>query len=182
MSGPRKMDRLAPPLMHAFRTAYEKRDARKKLDLRDEDGERIIAARRLSSRAPISEAGLRREVVRDLVNLMNTTNLAAAIDLDAAAEVRNSILNYGFPDLAHRTIDEHGTADIGSEIETALGEFEPRLIRSTIRARRDDRVDASELRLRFLVSAELRCQPVNVPVEFIAELEVDTGKIKIDRL
>lgn len=182
MSGSRKMDRLAPPLMFAFRTAYEKRDARKKLDLRDEDGERVIAARRASSRAPISETGLRREVVRDLSNLMNTTNLGAAVDLDAAPEVRTSILNYGFPDLAHRTIDEHSITDIGSEIATALSEFEPRLVRDSIRAQRDNRVDVTELRIRFVVSADLRCQPVNVPVEFVAELEMDSGKIKIDRL
>ena len=45
-----KNDRLAPPLMYAFRTAHEKRDAKAKLDLRDEAGERVIAARRLTIR------------------------------------------------------------------------------------------------------------------------------------
>jgi type VI secretion system protein ImpF len=32
------------------------------------------------------------------------------------------------------------------------------------------------------VKADLRARPVNVPVEFIAEVELDSGKIKIDRL
>ena len=37
--------------------------------------------------------------------------------------------------------------------------------------------------LRFLVNAELaRSSRVNVPVEFVAEVELDSGKIKIDRL
>ena len=30
---PSKFDRLAPPLMHAFRAAHEKRDARQHVDL-----------------------------------------------------------------------------------------------------------------------------------------------------
>src|SRR4029077_2419796 len=47
---------------------------------------------------------------------------------------------------------------------------------------RDDTVSPDELRVRFLVSAALRTQPVEVPVQFIAEVELDSGKIKIDRL
>lgn len=51
-----KNDRLAPPLMYAFRAAHEKRDAKQRLDLRDEAGERVIAARRVTTRSPISES------------------------------------------------------------------------------------------------------------------------------
>ena len=73
-----RKDRLAPPLMYAFRMAHEKRDAKAKLDLRDEAGERVIAPRRMTTRSPISESGLRREVMTDLLSLLNTTNLDAA--------------------------------------------------------------------------------------------------------
>ena len=51
-----KKDRLSPPLMLAFRSAHAARDARKKLDLRDESGERVIAGRRAAGRMPITEA------------------------------------------------------------------------------------------------------------------------------
>lgn len=182
MASSRKLDRLAPPLMHVFRVTHDKRDARQKLDLRDEAGERVIAARRVSSRAPISESGLRREVVRDIVSLMNTTNLGSAEDISGLAEVQRSILNFGLPDLAHRSIDETSIEEIAREIETALMSFEPRLMHNSIRARRDHTVSPDELKLRFLVRADLHCQPVNVPVEFVADVEFDTGKIKIDRL
>src|ERR1700735_3497640 len=100
-------DRLAPPLMYAFRAANEKRDAKKRIDLRDEAGERVIAPRRVTTRIPISESGLRREVMTDLLGLLNTTNLDAAEDLADMPAVRSSILNFGFPDLSHRTIDEN---------------------------------------------------------------------------
>ena len=176
-----KTERLAPPLMYAFRMAHEKKDAKAKLDLRDEGGERIIAARRATTHSPISELILRREVLNDLVNLFNTTNLAAAVDLSTTSAVRGSILNFGFPDLSGRTIDENGLAEVAREIEVALADFEPRLARDTIKARRDANASVDDLKLRFLVKADLLSRPVNVPVEFVAEVEL-SGKIKIDRI
>ena len=50
-----RKDRLSPPLMFAFRSAHAARDANKKIDLRDEAGERVIAGRRSAGRAPITE-------------------------------------------------------------------------------------------------------------------------------
>ena len=99
-----------------------------------------------------------------------------------APEVRKSIINYGFPSLARRTIDENETSGIAREIETALRDFEPRLLAGSIKARRDDTVSPDELRVRFLVSAALKTQPIEVPVQFVAEVELDSGKIKLDRL
>jgi len=167
--------------MYAFRAAHEKKDAKARLDLRDEAGDRVIAARRVTTRAPISESGLRREVMIDLVDLFNTTNLAAAEDLSALVAVRGSVLNYGFPDLSSRTLDENGLGAIAREIEIALADFEPRLDRSSIRAQRDGAAREEELKLRFLVKADLLARPVNVPVEFVAEVELDSGKIKFGR-
>ena len=167
--------------MYAFRAAHEKRDAKQKLDLRDEGGDRVIAARRVTTRGPISDSGLRREVMIDLVGLLNSTNLDSAEDLSSTPAVKRSILNYGFPDLSSRTLDENRVHDIAREIEIALSDFEPRLARESIRAKRDTSIGVNELKVRFVVKADLRTRPVNVPVEFIAEVEVDTGKIKIDR-
>ena len=177
----KKADRLAPPLMHAFRAAHRERDAAKPVDIR-ENGERVLASRRVTTRSPISEGELRSLVAGDLTALFNTVNLDAAEDLSAAPEVRKSILNFGFPDLARLTIDESGVNAVSQFIETALREFEPRVARGSVKARRDNTVSAHELRVRFLVDAELRVEPITAPLQFIAEVEVDTGKIKIDRL
>jgi type VI secretion system protein ImpF len=177
-----KNDRLAPPLMYAFRAAHEKKDAKTPLDLRDSGGERVIASRRVTSRSPISEAGLRREVMTDLISLFNTTNLDSAQELSTAPETRRSILNYGFPDLSWRTLDENGLSQVAREIEIALADFEPRLERNSIQARRDETAREDELKLRFLVKADLISRPLNAPLEFVAEIELDTGKFKIDRV
>ena len=168
--------------MFAFRSAHAARDASTKIDLRDEAGERIIAGRRAAGRAPITETMLRREVAHDLEALMNTIALESAEDLRDFDQVRKSILNYGLPDIAHRSIDESAVDDIKTEIETVLVNYEPRLARDTIHAARDVTVDANELKVRFVVQADLRCEPVDIPVEFVADLEVDSSAIQINRL
>jgi len=90
-------------------------------------------------------------------------------------------LNYGFPDIAHRTIDENSVDDLKDEIKAVLTTYEPRLIPGSVKVARDATVDQAALKIRFTVNADLFCDPVNVPVEFIAEVEMDSGKIQISR-
>ena len=168
--------------MLAFRNAYAARDARKTLDLRDTSGERVIAGRRTSGRTPISEPQLRREVAHDVEVLLNTVALESSDDLARFERVRQSILNFGFPDIAHRSIDEISVDDLKDEITSVLITYEPRLDSKTIRARRDKSIRAETLKLRFVVQADLRCQPINVPVEFIADVDIESGGIQISRL
>ncbi|WP_395665430.1 type VI secretion system baseplate subunit TssE [Methylocella sp.] len=179
MSQGSRKNRLSPPFMHAFRVAFEKKDARQKLDLRDEAGERVVAARRSAARGAVTEAALRREVARDLENLVNATALESSEDLSAFDAVRGSILNYGLPDLIHRTIDDAGVEGVGAEIAAAVKRYEPRLAPATVSVARDDSFDGAELRLRFLVRADLICAPVNAPVEFVADVEIDSSAVAI---
>jgi len=167
--------------MQAFRAAHRSRDAKAPADIR-EGGERVLSSRRMSSRAPISESELRKIVIADVGALLNTVNFDSAQDLSETPEVIKSVLNFGFPDLARLSIDENAVLRVAQELEQALREFEPRLVRGSIAARRDDTVSPDELRVRFLVSAALRMHPVDVPVQFVAEVELDSGKIRIDRL
>lgn len=178
----RRKDNLAPPLMVAFRSAFEERDARKPADLRDDGGERVIASRRNLGRVAITEPALRREVSRDIGALLNTVNLDSVEDLCDFPAVRRSVLNYGLPDLVHRSLGEGDLGSIGRELEEALTQFEPRLARRSLVATRDTNVDEAELKIRFLIRADLQCEPVNVPVEFVADVEIDTGKIRVERL
>ena len=177
-----RKDRLSPPLMHAFRSAHAARDSKKKIELRDESGERIIVGRRSTGRSPITEMQLRREVARDLDALMNTIAFESADDIRDFEYVRKSILNYGLPDIVHRTIEEGSVDDVREEIERALLNFEPRIVRNSIQTSRDMSVKSHELKIRFIVRAELYCEPVNIPVEFVADLDVDVGSIHINRL
>jgi type VI secretion system protein ImpF len=173
--------RLSPPLMHVFRSAHEAKDAKKTLDIRGESGERVIASRRSRTRQVITESALRSDVAIDLENLLNSIAFESTVGLRDAPHVRKSILNYGIPDVTHRSIDEHGVNDIPEEIRTAIMHFEPRLAAASLHVERDMSVDPVELKIRFIVRADLTCEPVNVPVGFIADV-IDSGKIILKRL
>jgi len=164
--------------MFAFRESFRMKDSRQRVDERDEAGDRVISTKR-SLRAAVSEGQLRGELARDLDNLLNTTNLESALDLGYCDHVRSSIANYGIPDIVHRTIEDVGTEFVADEIQTAVVTFEPRLIRRTVKVRRDETVDEGANNIRFLVSGEMSCDPVAVPVQFVADLEVVTGKLAV---
>ncbi len=173
--------RLSPPLMYAFRAAHEAKDAAKKIDLRNEAGDRILAGRRVRGRQVITEDLLRRDVSRDLEALLNTVALESSIDMTDVPYARRSIINFGIPDISHRTIDEIGVNHIPNEIKEAIMNYEPRLARASLHVERDPKVDPAELKIRFIVHADLTCDPVNIPVQFIADV-IDSGKIIVNRL
>lgn len=173
--------RLSPPLMHVFRAAHDAKDAKRKIEIRTEAGERVIAGRRLRPRQIITESVLRRELARDLDALLNTVAMESTIDMTQTPFARKSIINFGLPDVSHRTIDENAVAAIPEEIKQAIMNYEPRLAAASIDIERDMTVDPAELKIRFIVRAELNCDPVHVPVEFVADV-IDTAKIIINRL
>jgi type VI secretion system protein ImpF len=179
MLDPKAKNRLRPPLMFAFREAHRSKDARTRLDLRDAGGERVVAGRRAASRAAITESKLRHDIAIDLEALVNTINLDSSADLSRYEHVRRSILNHGFPDIQNRSIDEHRVGAIRQELADVLVGYEPRLIRESVVVERDEALDKAELKIRFLVRADLNCEPLNIPVQFVADVELDTGKIAI---
>lgn len=182
MAQPNRGVRVGAPFMHAFRAAHAAKDATARVDQRDDQGDRILAGRRASARSLINETVLRREVSRDLESLLNTVNMNSTQRLDDWEEVQHSILNYGIPDIVHRTIDEFGVDEIVQELEVAIRTFEPRISSKTVTVRRDRSLDVDSLKIRFVVDAELLMSPENVPVEFVADVEVDSGKIVLNRV
>ncbi len=181
MSGYTGGARVRNSLMEVFRSANSAKDARKRVETRDAVGGRIVSGSGTHPRAAVSAADIQRGVSIDLERLMNAVHLAADIDLSQYPHVRRSIINHGFIDVARMSIDDAAVNGIAAEIEQALRVFEPRLDPDSVTVRRDDLVDPAELKLRFIVRAEIRANPLNVPVEFIADLERDTGRIKVAR-
>lgn len=171
--------------MYAFRSAAAAGDAKKKIDMRTENGERVIASRRNTGerRRSLSESALKALLAEDLAALLNTTDLESAAPelLEGLPRVRNSILNYGLRDLSDKTIDETLRLDgIKHELEAALKRYEPRLLARTMRVERDEE-NETDLTIRFIVRSDMRADPVPTSVEFVTEVELDSGEIRIDR-
>lgn len=173
--------RIGIPLMHAFRTAFVHRDAKIPADERDAFGRRVISGRRTTARSAVSEAVMREEIVRDVETLLNTVALSSTVPLDGCAEVSRSIVNFGIPDLVHRTIDDADLGEVVGEIETAFGHFEPRIERSSLDVRRDPHVDPGSLKIRFVIACEVQLSEQNAALEFFADIALDTDKIVVSQ-
>ena len=180
--GKTSLNRYSPPLMHAFRQAFKERDSTKKIDQRDAAGERVVASRRLSKINIVNEETLRQQLSIDLNALMNTVSMSSSEDISELQHVKKSILNFGLEDIAHLTLEERGVNEIQNDLFKALIHYEPRLIKHSIEVERDTSVDISKHNIRFMISAEMHATPMDVPVEFLADLELSSGKMKISKL
>jgi type VI secretion system protein ImpF len=176
-----RRNRLSPPLMQVFRAAHEAGDAARKIDGRGDAQERPVTGRRSRTRQAITESALRREVARDLDALLNATAMESTADMTEFPDARKSILNFGLPDISNRTIDSVGIRTIPAELRTSINHYEPRLAAATLQIDRDMSVDPAELKVRFVVRADLTCYPIQVPVEFVADI-VESGNIVVNRL
>ena len=92
-------DYFQVPLMFAFRDAFSRGDASKRLDNRVA-GERVISERGSLRRRGAEEALVKENFSLDLLSLVNTVNLAAAVDLTGLDYVEKSVLNFGLADIA----------------------------------------------------------------------------------
>jgi type VI secretion system protein ImpF len=174
-------DYFQVPLMFAFRDAFSRGDASKRLDNRVA-GERVIAERGSSRRRGADEALVRENFSLDLLSLVNTINLGSAVDLRGLDHVEKSVLNFGLPDITQMTSEDARVSDVSRNLLTALANFEPRLHRDSLRVERSETFDEVNQRIRFVVSGELSCRPLDVPIEFVAEVDVGSGKVQLTRL
>jgi type VI secretion system protein ImpF len=165
--------------MQAFRSAFRERDSAKSLDIRTDSEERVIAGRRSSPRNAISEAVLREELSNDLASLLNTVNLDSIQSLDGLEDVRKSILNFGIADLTAISSDESAVEKIGDWLRDVLERYEPRLIRGSLIVSKDAEIDEESGRVRFHINAEMHSNPVDTPIEFIADIETNSGKMRL---
>lgn len=180
MRKPKDSAQYQAPLMAAFREAFEARDA-KDNPVRIVDGERVVEGRGSRQRRG-DEVALRRDLSVDLVALLNTINFESTVEIDKLGYVRSSILNYGLPDISHLTSEDVGVDEIRDRILRALKEFEPRIISDTIVVDKTVRISEVDKRVQFSVSCEMFCTPVDIAVDFVAELELSSGKVNLTRL
>jgi type VI secretion system protein ImpF len=164
--------------MFAFRDAYEKHDANKAEDIRV-DGERVISERSSIRRRGTDEVLLRNDLTRDLSSLVDTIDLASVTDLEGLEHVKKSIVNFGLYDLTHVILSSDATEEVIENLRRALLEHEPRLLPGSLTITRTDSSDDVGQRIKFSIRAEMMCKPLDVPVEFVAELDSTSGKVLV---
>lgn len=177
----KKGDRSKISVMHVFRSAFIEHDARKAAQ-KSEDGSAQISSRSKQRRHGVSEDTLRAHIQADLVSLMNTIRLDSTVSLEDAPYVARSIANYGFQDLSNCTVEDLQTKSLISSIRQSLLDHEPRMIPETVEVKLvADKEDAQQ-RLSIAVSAELMGDPVDIPIDFAADVDLGAGKMAMSSL
>jgi type VI secretion system protein ImpF len=132
------------------------------------------------NRRVLSPQRLRESVRRDLSWLLNSTHLGAVEDLSAYPEVERSTLNYGVPDLSGKTSSTVNIPELEKAIRAVILEFEPRLLRETVRIKVVlDKEQMNHNALSFVIEAELWAQPLPLRVFLKTDLDLETGSVSV---
>ncbi len=177
----KKTDQFQIPLMHAFRDAFDAGDSKKKINERVA-GEKVIAGRGSLKRRGANETILKRDLSIDLASLVNTIDLDSTEDLSDFDYVRKSVLNFGLYDVAHMTSDERRIDNIATDLVNALIQHEPRINAQTVNVERDHEFDETNQKMRYEISAEMLSKPLDIPLEFVAEVDIGSGKVHLSKL
>jgi type VI secretion system protein ImpF len=166
-------------LMSVFRRAAESRDARGKEVSSDSNPDRVLSNRSIERRDGADDQQLRVNLATDLASLLGTINLESAGDLQGLDHVRSSILNYGMQDMTRFSTSDIENTRLLRDIRKALIDHEPRLIPESVDVRLRSSSEDSRQMVAIDISAEMMAHPIDVPVEFVAELDVGSGKVSL---
>jgi type VI secretion system protein ImpF len=138
--------------------------------------------RKLESREArvLSPSRLRDCVRRDLGWLLNTTHLQATQNLSAYPLIKQSVLNYGMPDLAGRTSSGVDKPLLEQTIRQAILDFEPRLVAETLQVKLFiDKRQANHNAMSFDIEAELWAQPLPLRLFLRTAIDLESGVVDV---
>ena len=174
-------DRSRISLIDVFRQSFQEKDARKGSASVSERGGQstvaVVSARSKARRQGVDEETLRDHVRAHLSTLMNSIRLDAIIPLEDTPEVARSVLNYGFQDLSNLSRQQITSAEISKSIKQSLKDHEPRLVPESIVVQVLLVKDEENQRVAVQVTADLIADPADIPVEFMADVDVGACKV-----
>ena len=145
--------------------------------LTDEQPEKTQESRDLRV---VSLRRLREGVLRDLGWLLNASNLGILEDLADYPYVAQSVLNYGMPGLAGTLVSGVDVADLERRIYQAIIDFEPRILRDTLKVRVVVAADQmSHNAMTFEIEGQLWAQPVPQRIYLKTEIDLELGEVKL---
>lgn len=123
----------------------------------------------------------RMSVMRDLGWLLNAQGIASAQDIARYPCVADSVLNFGFADLAGKSASNLDVARIERLMTEAISAFEPRIVPGTLRVRAIQSDDAAiqHNALAFIIEGDLHAHPVAERLYLRTELDLEAGKTNV---
>ena len=146
--------------------------------LTDEDPESKTEPR---ERRVLTLRALRQCVLRDLGWLLNARGLSAGQDIGDYPLVAETVLNFGLPDLAGKTASGLDLAEIERLMAQAIKDFEPRILRDSVRVRAIASSDAAgqQNTLVFEIEGDLWAQPLPERLFLKTELDLEVGEVRV---
>jgi type VI secretion system protein ImpF len=131
----------------------------------------------------LTPSQLRESVRRDLTWLLNAVQLSAVLPLDGYPEVQRSVLNYGMPDLAGRTLSSIDPTALEQTIRRIIWEYEPTLIPASVRVSWIESPDwMGHNALCFQIEADLWSQPFPVRMSLRTDIDLEDGQVQVSEL
>ena len=133
-----------------------------------------------ASQQVLSQRQFKNAVIRDLAWLLNTTSLDSVLDLTEYPEVRNSVLNYGMPDISGHTSHSIDANSLQKQLRKVIQDYEPRIIHNSLKVRVESNPDEmSHNSLVFAIEGVVFGQPMPFQVVLRSELDLEDGQYKV---
>lgn len=125
-----------------------------------------------------NEESLRATVRRELAWLFNTINLGAIIDLEPYPHVETSVLNFGVPDLAGKSLSHRAIMQRAREIRSAILSFEPRIDEATLVVEATDNLER-ENSITFIIRGDISSAVNALPIKLRTDIDADTAAVTV---
>ncbi len=125
-----------------------------------------------------NETSLRNTIRRELAWLLNTTNLGSVIDLEPYPQVETSVVNYGVPDLAGKSLNRRVIVQRAREIRAAIKAFEPRIDAKSLAVEPVDAVER-ENSFTYVIRGDVTSAVRAMPIKFRTDIEADTASVAV---
>ena len=142
--------------------------------LTDDEPEKTVEPR---ERRVLSLRTLREGVLRDLAWLLNTTNLFSIVSSEKLPHLTNSVLNYGVPDITGVSAAGLNLTALERGIRQAIWDFEPRLIRASVKVKALVGNSLDSNKMMFSIEADMWAQPYPERLYLKTELDLDRSSI-----
>lgn len=130
----------------------------------------------------VIDVGRLREIIqRDLASLLNTNNIESLIEPKEYPNVVRSVLNYGIRDSSGE-FSSLGRAElIRRAIESAIRNFEPRIIPGSILVDLREEQKGGEMHVEFDIRADMWAQPMPLELYLRSHVDLTTGEVRMER-
>lgn len=146
----------------------------------DDDPDKTAEAREARL---ITVRRLRAAVLRDLEWLFNCSRISdSELDPDRYPHAARSTLAYGLPALAGNTVSGMDVGSLESRIRSAIIEFEPRMVASTlqVRALMSEKSMDHHNQIQVEIRGSLWSVPVPIEILLRTNLDLESGEIRIE--